>query len=89
MREITQSEVQAKAETKVLGYKEGQKKYAKQYRINIHNWSYGRLIDFISQQASITGIPIETARQPLSGSHHEKAKNIAIAAYNSRIKKAF
>ena len=88
MREITQSEVQAKAEKKILGYKEGQKKYAKQYRINVHNWSYGRLIDFIGQKASITGIPIETARQPLGGNNHEKAKDLALAAYNSRIDQA-
>ena len=37
MREIVQSEVKAKAEAKIPGYEEGQKKYAKQYRINIHN----------------------------------------------------
>jgi flagellar biosynthesis/type III secretory pathway protein FliH len=43
IREIVQSEIKAKAEAKIPGYEEGQKKYAKQYRINIHNWSYGRL----------------------------------------------
>ena len=37
MREIVQSEIKAKAEAKIPGYEEGQKKYAKQYRINIHN----------------------------------------------------
>lgn len=45
MREIVQSEIRAKAEAKIPGYEEEQKKYAKQYQINIHNWSYGRLID--------------------------------------------
>ena len=88
IREITQSEVQAKAEKKILGYKEGQKKYAQQYRVNIHNWSYGRLTEFISQKANIEGIPIEKARQPLGGSNQEQAKQIAIAAYNSRLEKA-
>ena len=88
MREITQSEVQAKAEKKALGYIEGQKKYAKQYRINLHNWSYGRLIDFISQKANITGIALERARQPLKANNYEKAKLLAIAAYKSRIDKA-
>ncbi|MDJ0573497.1 MAG: type V CRISPR-associated protein Cas12k [Pleurocapsa sp. MO_192.B19] len=88
IREITQSEVQAKAEKKILGYKEGQKKYAKQYRVNVHNWSYGRLTDFINQKANIAGIPIEKARQPISGSNQERAKNIAIAAYNTRLEKA-
>lgn len=88
IREITQSEVQAKAEKKILGYKEGQKKYAKQYRVNVHHWSYGRLTNFINQKASIVGISIEKARQPLVGSNQEQAKNIAIAAYNSRLEKA-
>lgn len=81
IREITQSEVQARAEKKILGYKEGQKKYVKQYRVNVHNWSYGRLTDFISQKASIVEIPIEKVRQPLSGSNQEQAKNIAIAIF--------
>ncbi len=88
IREITQSEVQARAEKRILGYKEGQKKYAKQYRVNVHNWSYGRLTDFISQKASIVRIPIEKSRQPLGGSKQEQAKNIAIIAYNSRLEKA-
>ncbi len=71
-----------------MGYKEGQKKYAKQYRVNVHNWSYGRLTDFISQKANIAGIAIEKARQPLNGSNQEQAKNVAIVAYNSRLEKA-
>ncbi len=88
IREITQSEVQAKAERNILGYKEGQKKYAKQYRVNVHNWSYGRLTDFISQKANIAGIAIEKVRQPLNGSNQEQAKNVALVAYNSRLEKA-
>ncbi len=88
IREITNSEVQAKAEKKILGYKEGQKKYAKQYRVNVHHWSYGRLTNFINHKASIVGVPIEKVRQPLSGSNQEQAKNIALAAYNSRLEKA-
>ena len=87
IREITQSEVQTKAERKIKGYKEGQKKYAKQYRVNVHNWSYGRLTDFINQKANTAGIPIEKVRQPLGGNNQEQAKNIAIAAYNSRLEK--
>lgn len=88
IREITSSEVRAKAERKIKGYKEGQKKYAKQYRVNVHNWSYGRLTDFIGQKANIVGISIEKTRQPLGGSNQEQAKNIVIAAYNSRLDKA-
>ncbi|WP_219907701.1 type V CRISPR-associated protein Cas12k [Aphanothece hegewaldii] len=45
MRELIQAEIQAKAEQKIPGYIEGQEKYAKQYRMNIHQWSYGRLIE--------------------------------------------
>lgn len=84
LRESIQSEIQAKAEHKCPGYLEGQKKYAKQYRINVHHWSYGRLIDCIQTQAAKIGIAIEQATQPIRGSPQEKAKELAIAAYNSR-----
>ena len=43
MREIVQSEVKAKAEAKIPGYEERQKKYAKQYRINIKPSFYFKL----------------------------------------------
>jgi hypothetical protein len=45
MREIVQSEIKAKAEEKIPGYEEAQKRYAKQYRVNVHQWSYGRLME--------------------------------------------
>ncbi len=82
MREIVQSEIKAKAEAKIPGYEEGQKKYAKQYRINVHNWSYGRLIENITTQASKLGIEIAEVKQPVRGSPTEKARDIAIAMYN-------
>ena len=81
MREIVQSEVKARAEAKIPGDEEGQKKYAKQYRINIHNWSYGRLIENITTQASKLGIVIKEVKQPVRGSPTEKAQNIAISGY--------
>ena len=56
-----------------------------QYRINIHQWSYGRLIESIQQAASKIGIAIEKAQQPRQGNSQEQAKNLAIAAYSSRI----
>ncbi|MDJ0713813.1 MAG: type V CRISPR-associated protein Cas12k [Prochloraceae cyanobacterium] len=77
MREIVQSEVKAKAEVKIPGYEEGQKKYAKQYRINIHNWSYGRLIDNITTQAKKLGIVVKQGKQSVRGSPMEKAENMA------------
>ncbi len=79
MREIVQSEVKAKAEAKIPGYEEGQKKYAKKYRINIHNWSYARLIESITNQANKLGIVIKEAKQPVRGSPTEKAQKIAIS----------
>ena len=81
MREIVQSEVKARAEAKIPGYEEGQKKYAKQYRINIHNWSYGRLIENITIQASKLGIALEEVKQPVRGSPIEKAQDMAISGY--------
>ena len=79
MREIVQSEVKARAEAKIPGYEEGQKKYAKKYRINIHNWSYARLIESITTQANKLGIIIKEAKQPVRGSPTEKAQGIAIS----------
>lgn len=84
MREIVQSEIQARAEAKCPGYVEGQKKYAKQYRSSVHRWGYGRLIESIQSQAAKTGIAIEEGRQPIRGSPQEQARELAIAAYKSR-----
>jgi len=84
MRELVQSEIQARAEPKIPGYIEAQEKYAKQYRVNVHQWSYGRLIDTIKAQASKASIVIEQGEQPIRGSPQEKAKNMAISAYHSR-----
>lgn len=84
IREIIHSELQKKAEQKCPGYVEAQKKYAKQYRINIHQWSYGRLIQNIQSQAAKFGVAIEEVRQSNRGSPQEKAKELAIRAYQSR-----
>ncbi|HEY9300162.1 MAG TPA: type V CRISPR-associated protein Cas12k [Phormidium sp.] len=87
IREIIQSEIQAIAEQKCPGYVEAQKKYAKQYRVSIHQWSYGRLIQNIQSQAAKIAIAIENGLQPNRGSPQEKAKELAISAYNSRSNK--
>lgn len=84
MRELIQSEIQARAEQKIPGYIEAQEKYAKQYRVNVHQWSYGRLIDNIQAQASKVGIVIEQGEQPIRGSPQEKAKDMALSAYHAR-----
>jgi transposase len=85
MREQVQSEIQAKAEQK-SDLTEVQQKYAKQYRVSVHQWSYGRLIANIQTQAAKAGIVIEESKQPIRGSPQEKAKELAIAAYHSRQK---
>ncbi|MEC4990311.1 MAG: type V CRISPR-associated protein Cas12k [Oscillatoria sp. PMC 1068.18] len=85
MREIVQSEVQARAEEKVPGYSKGQKKYAQQYRVQVHSWSYGRLIESITSKANQQGIAIEEAKQPARASPTEQAKELAISAYDSRL----
>jgi single-stranded DNA-specific DHH superfamily exonuclease len=85
MREIVQSEIQARAEQKVPSYKEGQQRYAKQYRVSVHRWSYGRLSQCIHESAAKVGIAIEIGQQPIRGSPEEKARDLAIAAYHTRI----
>ncbi|MEC4990128.1 MAG: hypothetical protein SAJ37_15450 [Oscillatoria sp. PMC 1068.18] len=52
-----------------------------------YQWSYGRLIDSIQQAASQVGITIESAKQFTQGTAQEQAKNLAIAAYTSRLEK--
>ena len=84
IREIIQTEIQAKAEEKIPGCIEKQKEYAKKYRTNLHNWSYGRLIDNIKAQAAKAGIDIEESKQSIRGSPTEQAKEIAIHAYRDR-----
>ncbi|MBO1064487.1 MULTISPECIES: type V CRISPR-associated protein Cas12k [Nostocales] len=83
MREQIQSEIQSKAEQK-SDIIEVQKKYAKQYRVSVHQWSYGRLIANIQSQANKAGIAIEEGKQPIRASPQEKAKELAISAYQSR-----
>lgn len=85
VRESIQSEVQARAEQKFPELIEAQKNYAKQYRSSVHSWSYSRLIESIQSQAIQAGIIVEEARQVLVGSPQDKAKKLAIYAYNSRL----
>ena len=61
IREILQSEIEAKAEQKAPGSIEGQKSYAKQYKSSIHKWSYGRLLDQVGSKAAQAGLIVETA----------------------------
>lgn len=84
MREQVNSSIQAKASQKCPDCIEAQKKYAKQYRRSVNQWSYGRLIENIKSQARKAGIVIEETRQTIRGSPHDKAKELAVTAYKSR-----
>ncbi|AUT04376.1 hypothetical protein CLI64_15410 [Nostoc sp. CENA543] len=84
MREQISSEIQSRAEKKCPGYKEAQQKYAKEYRMSVHRWSYGRLIESIKSQASKAGISTEIGTQPIRGSPQEKARDLAVFAYQER-----
>ncbi|MBD2346659.1 hypothetical protein [Anabaena subtropica] len=92
MQRRKNSEIQARAEQKCPDCLEAQKNYAKQYRHSVHQWSYGRLIECVQTQAAKAGIVIEEGKQPIRGSPHQKAKELAfpegvaagIAAYKSR-----
>jgi len=78
------SEVEAKAQAKIPNYVEGQKKYAKQVRINLSNWSYSRLTDSISSKAEQLRIAIEYGNQPTRASPNDLAREIALSAYTKR-----
>ncbi|PSB24019.1 type V CRISPR-associated protein Cas12k [Stenomitos frigidus] len=84
LREIIQSEVQARAEQKILGSVERQRQYALSYRSSVHRWSYAQLSQAIQSQAAQIGIAVETAKQSFTGTPQERAKGLAIAAYQAR-----
>jgi hypothetical protein len=79
-----QSEIDTKAQQKIPGYIEGQKKYAKQVRINLHNWSYNRVSELITNKSGQSGIAIEYGNQPARASPNERAREIALSAYGKR-----
>ena len=84
IREIVQSEVQAKAEQEIPGSVELQRQYALQYRASVHRWRHAQLSQYIGSLAAQAGISIEVVKQPFTGTPQEKAKNLAIAGYQSR-----
>jgi IS605 OrfB family transposase len=79
-----QSEIDAKAQQKISGYVEGQNKYAKQIRVNLHNWSYNRVSESIANKAGQFGIAIEYGEQPARASPNDKAREVALSAYAKR-----
>ena len=79
MRSITEAEVQVRAEEKIPEYKEGQKKYAKDYRVQVHQWSYGRLINNINANSAKVGIVVREGKQPKQGTFTDKALQLALS----------
>ena len=86
VREILDSEIQAKAEAKISGCKKAQKQYARKYRKSIHRWSYARLCDAIKSKANQKGITIECDRQSSKGKPEIQARDLALTAYRNRQK---
>ncbi len=84
IREILESEITGRAESKLPGCKKAQKLYAKKYRKNIHRWSYARLCDAIKSKAIQKGITIESSRQIPSGTPEIQARDLALIAYHHR-----
>jgi IS605 OrfB family transposase len=79
IREILESDIQARARRRYPAQKELQEGFAKQLRITIHRWSYSRLIQCIRERAARKGIAVITGQQPLQGEPQQKAKQVAIA----------
>jgi hypothetical protein len=84
IRFVIQCELEAIAEQKIPGYVEGQKRYIKQLRINLHNWSYNRLTELITNKAAQLKIAIEHGNQPARASPNVQAKEVALTAYAKR-----
>ncbi|BAQ63841.1 type V CRISPR-associated protein Cas12k [Geminocystis sp. NIES-3709] len=87
MRSITEAEIQLRAEKKIPEYKEGQKKYAQDYRVQVHQWSYGRLIENVKLICEKVGIVVVEAKQPKQGTLTEKALQLVLSATEKNLKK--
>ena len=84
VRQIIDSEIQARAETKIPGCKKAQKRYARNYRKQLHRWSYARLTDAIAGKAKMKGISVEFNRQEVNLAPEIQAKNLAVNAFLNR-----
>ena len=78
IRQITENELRLKAEQKIPECKQAQKKYAQRYRVQIHQWSYRRLLDNISAIAFKTDISIKEAKLSTQGKLIDKAFNLVV-----------
>ncbi|BAQ61927.1 hypothetical protein GM3708_2333 [Geminocystis sp. NIES-3708] len=87
MRSITEAKIQLRAEKRIPEYKEGQKKYAQDYRVQVHQWSYGRLIEHVRAIALKVGIVVVEAKQPKQGTFTEKALQLVLSNTEKNLKK--
>ena len=74
-RELIESKIRAKAELKIPGCKEKQDRYAKDYRTNVHEWSYQQLIKCIESKAAKIGIDTVTGKQINIGTSQDQARS--------------
>ena len=81
IREIIESDIQARARQKIPHQIEVQKQYAKQFRRSLHRWSYSRLVQCIRDRAERKGILVITGQQPSQSSPEQKAKAVAMSAH--------
>lgn len=84
LRESIQSEIEAKAELRYPGDQTKQDEYKKQYKVNVHRWSYARLINSLRDRATKVGVSIESGQQPSSGDLEYKSAQLALSAYFAR-----
>jgi IS605 OrfB family transposase len=81
IREILESDIQARARQKFPYQIEVQQQYAKQFRRSLHRWSYSRLVQCIRERAEREGILVITGQQPSQSPPEQKAKEVAISAH--------
>lgn len=81
IREILESDIQARARRKHPEKKELQEKYTKQFSTTIHRWSYKRLVQCICEQAAREGIVVITGQQPFQGEPRQRARQVATSAH--------
>jgi len=81
VREVIESDIQARAKRKFPQQKELQNQYSKQLRASFHRWSYNRLTQCIRERAVRAGILVITGQQPVQGSLQQKAIEVAMSAH--------
>lgn len=78
------SKIAALAERECSGWKGVEKQFAKAQNMEIHSWSYGRLIKYIQNLAKKEEISVKIGRQPIDGTSQEQAKQMALGVYENK-----